>query len=562
MTVTLGTPGYPGGSGRGVRAGPGSGPYRRSVPVRPVARLLAAVLLLVGGCAGAQPPAEPVTADPAPADPAPADPALVATVAGAVRGTVTAGHRFFGGIPYAAAPTGELRFAPPRPAPTWTGVRDATRPGPRCLQGPGAGPDPGAEDCLVLNVWTPPPGAAPRPVLVWIHGGAFVAGSGDIYDAHRLAERGGLVVVTVNYRLGAAGFLAHPALGPDAGTAGLADQQAALRWVRDNIAAFGGDPERVTIAGESAGAMSVCDHLVAPGSRGLFHAAIVMSGPCRAQADATRARRVALAWAADAGCADPATAAACLRALPAERLRTPLWQLRLAGVGLSGPVVGTPALPDDPMTALTGPGAAAVPLLIGTTRDEFRLFAGLRYLDEGERFGPERYRPLLAEAFGADADLDAVAARYPVDAAGGVAQAWSAAVTDAAFACPAGRIADGRARLAPVYAYEFADPAPPTPEPLRRLPFPVAAAHSLELRSLFDVGGAPPPTPAQRRLAEQMVDAWSRFAATGDPGWPRYTPERRSWMQLRPDGSRPVTDFDTVHQCAFWDDFPDDFWDR
>ena len=155
-------------------------------------------------------------------------------------GLVAADHRFFAGIPYAAPPVGALRWQPPAPVAGWTGFRDATRPGPRCIQDASNDVDKRetSEDCLTLNVWTPPPSGEPRPVMVWIHGGGFINGSGDIYNARRLASRGDIVVVTINYRLGALGFLAHPALGPrgDVGNYGLADQQAALRWVHDNIA--------------------------------------------------------------------------------------------------------------------------------------------------------------------------------------------------------------------------------------------------------------------------------------------------------------------------------------
>ncbi len=224
---------------------------------------------------------------------------MVRTAAGTLRGTVVSDHRLFAGVPYAAAPVGPMRFAAPVPAPGWPGERDATRPGPRCIQDPDSDPERGAntaEDCLNLNVWTPPVSEEKRPVMVWIHGGAFAGGSSGIYDAGRLAARGDIVVVTINYRLGTLGFLAHPALGGggDVGNYGLADQQAALRWVRDNIADFGGDPEKVAVAGESAGGMSVCDHLVSPGSAGLFRAAILMSAPCQAQADLAAATRRSL----------------------------------------------------------------------------------------------------------------------------------------------------------------------------------------------------------------------------------------------------------------------------
>lgn len=184
----------------------------------------------------------------------PPDPSVVTTTLGMVQGVATLDKRHFAGIPYAAPPVGPLRWQPPQPAVPWTGVRDATKIGPHCVQDGDSEPEAGRltdEDCLTLNVWTPPPADELRPVMVWLHGGAFVNGNGAMYDSRWFVDRGDIIVVTLNYRLGALGFLAHPALGPAGavGNYGLADQQAALRWVRDNIAAFGGDPDKVTIAG-------------------------------------------------------------------------------------------------------------------------------------------------------------------------------------------------------------------------------------------------------------------------------------------------------------------------
>lgn len=490
-------------------------------------------------------------------EPADGDPAVVHTKSGTVRGVVADDHRLFAGIPYAAPPVGPLRFVNPEPAASWPGERDATRPGPRCVQDPDADLEHGdnsGEDCLTLNVWTPPSGRDPLPVMVWIHGGGFVNGSSDVYDASRLASRGDIVVVTVNYRLGTLGFLAHPALGApgEVGNYGVADQQAALRWVRDNIAAFGGDPERVTLAGESAGGTSVCDHLVAPGSAGLFRAAILMSAPCQVQADLASAEQRSIAYAAEAGCPDPATAGDCLRTLPVDRLRKPVWYFNIGSDEMTTPVTGTAMLPRAPLSGLGG--AADVPVLLGTTRDEFTLFVALRYLRQGQRFTPEEYPDLLRLTFGAHAG--AVAARYPADRHGGVAQAYSAAVTDSAFSCVAEQMADELPGA--VYAYEFNDRDAPAPEVMRTLPFPVGASHSLELRYLFDVGGAPPLDAAQQALADQMIAYWSRFVRTGDPSgegqpkWPAYTASDGQWLSLRPDGSRIATDFGQEHQCQFW----------
>lgn len=496
-----------------------------------------------------------VACGPQPSAQRPPDPAVVQTSTGPVRGTVADDHRLFAGIPYAAAPVGPLRWQDPRPAPAWDGVREATANGPRCMQDLAGDLELGRqtdEDCLNLNVWTPPVSgdrAEPKPVMVWIHGGSFVAGSGGIYDSRRLVSRGDIVVVTINYRLGALGFLAHPALGaPGAvGNYGLADQQAALRWVRDNIANFGGDPDRVTVAGESAGAMSVCDHLVAPGSGGLFDGAIVMSGLCQSQAGLPKAEERSLAYAAEAGCGGPA-AAECLRGLDANALRTPVWYHEIGDDQLSGPVTGSAALPVDPPTAFGDGAAAEVPVLMGTTRDEWTLFVALQHLRDGRDYAPQEYPQLLARTFGEDAA--AVEAHYPLTAFSGVALAYAATVTDGVFACAGRRWADDLDDAAPVYFYEFNDRDAPAPDPLRTVPFPVGASHSLELRYLFDTGGAPPPSPAQVRLGEQMIDYWSNFVKTGDPGFPAVD---AGVMSLQPQGNRMIEDFDRVHQCAFWD---------
>ncbi len=499
-------------------------------------------------------------------EPAESDPALVQTAAGAVRGVIAEDHRFFAGIPYAAPPIGELRWKPPEEALKWDGIREARHLGPRCIQDLAGDIELGRqtdEDCLTLNVWTPvDPDSGPvrpRPVMVWIHGGAFVNGSGGVYDARRMVARGDIVVVTINYRLGVLGFLAHPALGPagDVGNYGLADQQAALRWVRDNIAQFGGDPARVTVAGESAGGMSVCDHLVAPGSRGLFDAAIIQSAPCEAQAALPVAQARSVDYAAEVGCAEPESAAECLRALPVGKLRKPLWFYAIGDDELIGPVTGTAVLPVNPVAGFNEGRAARVPIMIGTTRDEFTLFVALEYLREGKRYTASDYPDLLAATFGEDSA--AVAEQYPLAEFDSVPLAYSAAVTDGVFACVGDSMADALARddHDAVYFYEFNDRGAPAPDPLRTLPFPVGASHSLELRYLFDVGGAPPFDSAQQRLSDQMIDYWAQFVtngtpqAEGQPDWP-VVGGTESVMSLQPDGSRMIADFEQTHHCPFW----------
>ena len=520
-----------------------------SGPVRAAIRWLAVLLsvVLLAGCDRATP----------------VDALVVRTADGAVRGSSGPGVRIFQGVPYAAAPVGPLRWQPPVAPVPWKSVRDATKPGLRCIQDTRADPDYGlatSEDCLNLTVWTPTDATpkAPRAVMVWIHGGGFLNGSSDIYNAAWLATRGDIVVVTVNYRLGALGFLAHPALadkaGPDPGNYGLADQQAALRWVRDNIAGFGGDPAKVTIAGESAGAISVCDHLVAPESDGLFRAAIMQSGPCQAQTPLPAAERISIDYAAEKGCRETASAQACLRGLPVDRLRDGPPYVRIGTNILTGPVTGTERLPVAPATAATEGRTIRVPMLIGTTADEFTLFVALSYL---RNRGLAPYRTLLDDTFGAQAP--AIAARYPLSKYdGSVGLAYAATVTDGVFACPVETMANGLARRAPVYAYEFNDSRAPAPEPMRTVPFAIGAGHALELRYLFDIGGAPPLNPAQQVLSDEMIAYWSRFVTTGVPDapgqtdWPQLNPEEPQWLSLQTGRLTITTDFATRHQCGFW----------
>ncbi len=509
-------------------------------------------------------PPSPVVPTPAPQS----ETSLVQTATGIVRGKVEWDHRLFAGIPYAAPPVGPLRFRPPAPAQPWAGIRDATEPGPRCIQDPSADPEFGKqsdEDCLSLNVWTPAMTGSPRAVIVWIHGGAFTGGSGSIYDGGWLVSRGDIIVVTVNYRLGTLGFLAHPALGPpaDVGNYGLQDQQAALRWVQENIAEFGGDPDEVTVAGESAGGMSVCDHLVAPGSMGLFRAAIIQSAPCGAQADLPTAERRSVDYATKAGCGDPRTAADCLRSLPLDKLREPVTFYNIGEDALPGPVTGSAALPVDPVTAMAENRAARVPVLMGTNRDEFTLFVALQYLRSGAVYTADQYPVLLRDTFGANAV--AVGDRYPLSNYGdNVPAAYATAVTDGVFSCVNERMSDDLARVGPVYAYEFNDRDAPVPEPMRTLPFPVGASHSLELRFIFEIGGVEPLEPPQQKLSDQMLDYWSRFVtdgspdAAGQPQWPALAADAATqpWMSLQPHGVRVVSDFDESHQCAFWANLP------
>jgi len=348
-----------------------------------------AALTLAAGTTAAKADA---TAEPAGSGATP----IVTTQSGAVRGAAVPGGYAFLGLPYAAPPTGNLRWRPPQPPAHWQGVRDATQFGPSCPQpaSPFAPPGPFSEDCLYLNVYTPllrSSDEGGRPVLVWIHGGGLTQDGGRNYDGIKLAADG-TVVVTINYRLGALGFLAHPALaarpGGPAGNYGLMDQQAALRWVQRNIAHFGGDPNHVTIAGQSAGGLSVLAQLVSAGARGLFQRAIVQSGAfALTQQPLAAAEAAGETFAKAVGCADQT--AQCLRSVPVSDLVSNF------GAGIPGVVDGS-VLTESIGTAIAHGQFARVPVLNGITHDEEMIFVdALGLTVSGGTFipVPERRRP-------------------------------------------------------------------------------------------------------------------------------------------------------------------------
>ncbi|URM92384.1 carboxylesterase family protein [Streptomyces sp. MRC013] len=501
----------------------------------------------------------------------------VRTETGWVRGVRSGGHTVFYGIPYAAPPTGAYRWAPPRPAGRWPGVRDATGPGPLCPQVPSsyAPISSEEEDCLVLNVTTPPRGARrPAPVLVWIHGDGAVGG-GAFFDGRRLAARG-LAVVTVNYRLGVFGGLALPGLD-GAGTFGLQDQQAALAWVRRNAAAFGGDPANVTVAGVSFGAAAIAGHLTAPGSRGLFDRAVMASGegvmdmpagtmgpgvpgyPWYVWRTDREMEGITAEMTAPLGCGgrDPGRTLRCLRALPVKRiLGVPHIMNAFQAFGY-----GNPVLPDLPPDALRAGRFHRVPVLSGATRDEHRTFVGMLYDAVGRPFTEADYHRALRTAFGRDARR--VLAEYPAGAFPSPALAWSTVVTDRMWA--RGTEAQHRllGRRVPVYAYEFADRDTPMFLPLPGR-FDFGAYHAGDLPYLFEDDKAEPLfTPAQRRLSATMTAYWAAFARSGDPnapGLPRWRPyrpgDRPAYTQsLAPDRIGPV-DYRREHRLDFWSGLP------
>jgi para-nitrobenzyl esterase len=492
------------------------------------------------------------------------DRTVVRTESGAVRGAVSGATRTFQSIPYAAPPVGDLRWRDPEPPAPWEGVRDATSPAPACAQAEGEVQGGSrAEDCLYLNVTTPATAPTkPKPVVVWVHGGGFYMGASRNYPAQRLVTGGDVVVVTVNYRLGVFGFFGHPGLD-GSGTFGLADQQSAFGWVRRNIERFGGDPRNVTVAGQSAGAISTCAHLTSPGADGLFDKAITQSGACdldwaanaefRGQpADAIfepldRLEQQGEQTATDLGCTRTGTDAAldCLRALPVDALM-PVLQKYIQ------PAYGTALLPDDPAAAIRAGRFHRMPVLTGQTHDEARLATSM--YDNFQPMGEETYQAVLTETFGADRPV--VEARYPRADHDSAALAWSAITTDGKWTCNQYETSVNLARRVPVYHYEFADPAAPPISPLPPA-MPMGSYHSAELWSLFDLAGISPElSEGQRALSGQMIDYWSAFAAAGDPNsaagpeWPEFGSSARV-LSLAPDDIGPV-DLAAEHHCRFW----------
>ncbi|WP_219500905.1 carboxylesterase/lipase family protein [Nonomuraea ceibae] len=474
-------------------------------------------------------------------------PVVVGTAAGEVRGSAAAGVRSFQGIPYAAPPVGDLRWTSPRPAASWTGVRNATRPGPACAQPTGypIGVPSENEDCLYLNVTTPAKVKGKLPVVVWIHGGSLMYGTGDMYGPARLASAGA-VVVSMNYRLGVMGFLSSPALGGSGGF-GLEDQQAALRWVRANIGAFGGDPGKVTIMGQSGGGYAVCGHLASPASKGLFHRAIVQSAPCATGGSRTRATAEAESAKVieKVGCEEAGDVAACLRAVPAADL--------LAAYGAFAeprPVAGTALLPRTPAQALRDGRFNRVPVLVGVNHDEERgMVAGAELAPGGRPMRAGEYAPAIRAEFGADAA--AVLKRYPLRAHGSAGAALAAVRTDHAWAAPTLDTARLLSRWTPTRMYEFAEKDTPWFAGYPATSFPVRAQHMAELPYLFDLKLFQKLAPRQARLAERMIGAWVRFAATGDPGWARFA-ERDRHVRSLTAGTWKRAAFERDHAYAFW----------
>lgn len=491
---------------------------------------------------------------------------VVKTRSGAVRGSISEGVYSFKGIAYAAAPFGAFRLRPPQPVPPWSGVRDALTFGPKAPQPPYP---PQVEallppelvtsgaDCLTLNIWTPDIGAAGLPVMVWIAGGEFeyhATGASPWYDGSHFA-RDGVVCVSINYRVGAEGFLY---LGEDNANRGLLDQIAALEWVRQNIAAFGGDPGNVTIFGESAGAMSVGALLAMPGAAGLFRRAIAQSGAAHHVTSVATAQRIRQYFAARLGVEATREAIA---AVPLERTLTAQAELMAEMMAhpdparwgaevvttmlLWQPVVDGASIPARPIDQVSAGASAAVDVMVGSNRDEHWLFlvpgGAIDQITDSALAGAVAAYELPVEH-----TLAAYRVMYPGASAGDLLAALQ---TDWYWRIPAIRLADAHAKNSPAtYMYEFAWRSP-------QFNGRLGACHALEIAFVFDTlgnGTAPllgsnPP----QQLAGCMHAAWVAFASRGDPGWPRYELARRATMRF--DTTSVVIDDPRSVERALWE---------
>jgi para-nitrobenzyl esterase len=527
---------------------------------------------------------------------------VVRTDRGAVQGVTRNGAQEFRGIPYAMAPISELRWTMPQPAAPWEGVKDASHFGSACAQQArySLTQESLDEDCLSLNISRPTdikPGEK-LPVFFWIHGGAFVGGSSGLYRLDKLANEGRLVVVTANYRLGVFGFMAHPAFDAATnGDLGLEDQRAAMAWVQRNIAAFGGNPDNVTIAGESSGGGSVCMHLLSPERvTGLFHKAIVQSAGClqpmpTIQESLTGSNALWKKVAAKVGCNTGATAGsaaslACLRGKKVEDLLTAQGEAS-SGVMSFGPTIGNSTVPRVGTVAAASGNLVKVPLLMGGTRDELRLYTAYAVLFPSAAF-PTPIPPFTREAvysfwlpyfYGSDTThYNTIYNHYFGMGEGQLGLAISGATVGSMASdrapvvginnCLYLNTSNAFARWVPaLYQFEFADQNAPVlgvgiakgMDP----GFELGAVHSSELNYLFPklsnttaIDG-PDLQPASQLLADQMVAFWSAFARTGAPAvaglpaWPGYA-GGATVMLLKPGNVGPY-DAATRHQCGFWE---------
>jgi len=505
----------------------------------------------------------------------PASTGQFATDKGNVSCADFSGHTECLGIPYAAPPVGELRFKAPAQRATWAGMRDATRFGPECIQAHTEYVEAqhGAEDCLYLNVYIPRNKTTRRPVMVWLHGGGFVNGSGNAFSGANLAQTADAIVVTVNYRLGAFGWLALPSLAAEAddgstGNYGLLDSIAALKWVQANIASFGGDPQRVALFGQSAGGEQTLALVASPYAKGLFQRAISMSAPATLSmptVDQAAARRTRLLD--ELGCNETATQPACLRALDAQAIlgaSHTSWDL-IGQLGLQWtPTVDGAVLPNQWLERFREGEFNKVPMMVGHTRDDGRLFVAIHENNLGGPMDSARVEE-RGEAF-FKAAIHPILWRYPAKAYAHPGDRMAQIVVDALFSAGLHAHREALSEHVPVYGYQSCDPEAPESHVHARFS-KLGCAHDSDLPYLFQwddhTGEVPEFSEEQRALAVQMGRYWGNFAASGDPNgpglphWPQSLARADRVQLLEPaniGGVRSTApgEYRDQHQLDFW----------
>ncbi|MDE1161779.1 MAG: carboxylesterase family protein [Acidobacteriaceae bacterium] len=477
---------------------------------------------------------------------------VVNLVSGEVRGISGFGSNSFLGIPFAAAPVGELRWHEPMPVKTWRGVRAAEKSGPACpalISGDGLRSE--TEDCLYLNVYAPKIArkGTKLPVMVFFHGGANLWGSTAIYDGMRMAEVTHAIVVMPAYRLGVFGLLAAPGMDADAGDFMLEDQVAALRWVKENVAAFGGNPADVTISGQSAGSMDMCTELASPASKGLQRQAILQSGACQHGVSQAEAMEDGKAFATKLGCTST-EALSCLRAKPVRAILDGWSGGRFGKLGIS--VYGTKLLPEPADVAIADGHFTHVPLLIGFTRDEMWPFQhGLYPLSS------EGLQKQFELKFGTHATE--VSKLYPEAEYPHREYALGAAVGDQFMACSSLKEAAEAEKWTPVSVYEFADRTVP---PFRSLGSEIkrpegyhpGAFHTAELQYLYAYQSAEGPLSAeQKRFADKLMQFWVGFGRQKPSAFPAF--DAKKTVLVLGEHGESITPSGAVydaHHCSFW----------
>lgn len=557
--------------------------HKRTSSRQTVTRLITAAFLVAGG-------ASKLAAAPSP---------VVETKTGPVQGTASSdGLDVFLGIPYAAPPVGDLRWRPPVAHARWTSTLQATTFGPNCAEietlGVFAGPVNHHENCLFINVFTPAIGGAKKlPVIFWSYGGGEVDGESNDYNGSKLALQGPTVVVTFNYRLNLFGFLSHPALDHEGhlfANYGLLDNQFALKWVRENIAAFGGDPDNVTIVGQSAGSRNTASEVLSPLAAGLFAHAIYESGaqPNLVPLSIAEAKGVAFAQAAGCAAGSDAAVAHCLRALPAAKILALAGSPSAASAYVTGLTLDGTILPEYAIPAYAQGKFNHVPILDGDVENEgnFSLAIDEYFETPQAPLTETQFIQYVTATYSGNAGpggsppaypkntVARVLAQYPASDYPSPQLQWAAAATDASYACPTHHVNTLLARQVPLYTYEFHDETAPDYFP--KLPgFVPLAYHTSDIQFYWPFyhggpNGIPQSLdPRQQKLSDQLVTTWTNFAYSGDPNRPQAILGRASaWPQnaggptglilsedIAPVGLTTETNAFWVaeHHCDFWD---------